>query len=71
MIKLYGRNAHFFLLILAVLGYPCCVGFSLGVGSGGYSLGALRGLLMWWLLRGSRTPGLQELQLPASGAPVQ
>ena len=31
---------------LVVLGLPCCVGFSLAVASGGYSLVAVHGLLI-------------------------
>ena len=36
----------FVCLFLAVLGLHCCVGFSLVVASGGYSLNAVRGLLI-------------------------
>ena len=36
----------FFKLYLAVLGLHCCSGFSLVVASGGYSLGAVHGLLI-------------------------
>ena len=46
MVKLSIRNANLFLFILAVLGYPCCVGFCLVAGRGGYSLGAVHGLLV-------------------------
>ena len=46
MIKLSIRNANLFLFILAVLGYPCCVGSCLVAGSGGCSLAAVHGLLV-------------------------
>ena len=36
----------FVCLFLAVLGLHCCVGFSLVAASGGYSLNAVRGLLI-------------------------
>ena len=36
----------FFYLFWTVLGFYCCVGFSLFVTSGGYSLGAVHGLLI-------------------------
>ena len=41
---------YLFILFLSVLGLHCCVGFSLVVASGGYSLAALRGLSLLWLL---------------------
>ena len=41
---LYFLNC-IYLLFLAVRGLHCCVGFSLVVESGGYSLAAVRGLL--------------------------
>ena len=34
----------FFFYLLAILGLGCCVGFSLVVASGGYSLAAVHGL---------------------------
>ena len=40
----------FIYLFWTVLGFCCCVGFSLFVASGGYSLVAVHGLLMRWLL---------------------
>ena len=50
---------------MAVLGLHCCTGFPLVVGSGGYSLVAVRSLPSQWLLllwsSGSRMHGLLEL----------
>ena len=53
-------------LFLAVLGLHCCVGFFLVVVSGGYSLVAMHGFSLWWLLllwsSGSKANGLQWLR---------
>ena len=35
---------------MAVLGFHCCLGFSLLAAGGGYSLGAVHRLLLQWLL---------------------
>ena len=60
-----------FFFFFAVLDLHCCVAFSLVMESKGYSLVAIHGLLMWWLLVAKRSNGprvqvLRELQLPGS-----
>ena len=58
-----------------MLGLHCGTGFSLVVASEGYSLVAMLGFLLQWLLLwwspGSRAWGLQELRLPGPRAQAQ
>ena len=58
------KNIYFF---LAVLGLPCCMGFSLVAVCGGYS----SRWLLWLRSTVSGVHGLQWLWLPGSGAQAQ
>ena len=55
-----------FHLFLAVLDLHCCMGFSLVMVNGGYSLAVVNEVLMWWLLLlwspGSRWAGFSSCQ---------
>ena len=58
-----------FLFFLAVLGLCCSMGFALVLASGGCSLVAARGLLLW-LSVGSRACRLPQVRVPGSRSAV-
>ena len=44
------KKFNFIYLLWAAMGLHCCTGFSLVTASGGYSLGAVYGHLMLWIV---------------------